>query len=114
MLVATHLDKECIHNHFVVNSVSFVDGKKYNDCKQSYRALRDASDKLCAEYALSITAPGPSSAKHYSEWKAEKEGKPTYRSLIKEDVDQIISSVFTFRQFTEELRSMLLTNVFEY
>jgi hypothetical protein len=29
VVVATHLDKECIHNHFVINSVSFVDGKKY-------------------------------------------------------------------------------------
>ena len=33
IVVATHLDREHIHNHFVLNSVSFVDGKKYNDCK---------------------------------------------------------------------------------
>lgn len=36
VIVATHLDKKHIHNHFVLNSVSFVDGKKYNDCKASY------------------------------------------------------------------------------
>lgn len=31
VVVATHLDREHIHNHFVLNSVSFVDGKKFND-----------------------------------------------------------------------------------
>lgn len=36
VIVATHLDKKHIHNHFVLNSVSFVDGKKYNDCKATY------------------------------------------------------------------------------
>ena len=31
VLIATHLNKEHLHNHFVINSVSFVDGKKYYD-----------------------------------------------------------------------------------
>ena len=47
VLVATHLNTDCCHNHFVINSVSFVDGKRYNDCKKTYRALQDASDELC-------------------------------------------------------------------
>jgi len=38
--VATYLDKEHIHNHFILNSVSFVDGKKYNDCKATYALMR--------------------------------------------------------------------------
>ena len=33
VLVATHLNTDCCHNHFVLNSVSFVDGKRYNDCR---------------------------------------------------------------------------------
>ena len=32
VIVATHIDREHIHSHFVINSVSFVDGKKYNAC----------------------------------------------------------------------------------
>ena len=41
VIVATHLDREHIHNHLVLNSVSFFDGKKYNGCKESYRQLRE-------------------------------------------------------------------------
>ena len=39
VIVATHTDQEHTHNHFVINSVSFLDGKKYNDCKDSYLSL---------------------------------------------------------------------------
>ena len=54
VIIATHLDKGHLHNHFVINSVSFLDGKKYNDCNASYRLLRQTSDRLCGEYGLSI------------------------------------------------------------
>lgn len=54
VLVATHLDREHLHNHFIVNSVSLIDGKKFNDDYQAYRMLREASDQICQEYGLSI------------------------------------------------------------
>ena len=53
VIVATHLNTECLHNHFVVNSVSFTDGKHYHDNKKYLRLLRKRSDELCREYALS-------------------------------------------------------------
>ena len=54
VIVATHLNTECLHNHFVVNSVSFLDGKHYHDNKANLRLLRQRSDELCREYALSV------------------------------------------------------------
>ena len=30
VIVATHLNTKCFHNHFVLNSVSFLDGKKFH------------------------------------------------------------------------------------
>lgn len=54
VIVATHLNTECLHNHFVVNSVSFADGKHYHDNKANLRLLRQHSDELCREYALSV------------------------------------------------------------
>ena len=55
VLVATHLDKENhLHNHFVVNSVSFIDGKRYHRTKKDYYNMRTASDKLCRDYNLSV------------------------------------------------------------
>jgi len=41
IVVATHLDKGHLHNHFIINSVSFRDGTKYNDCKATYRIIRE-------------------------------------------------------------------------
>ena len=55
VLVATHLDKaHHLHNHFVVNSVSYADGKRYHRTNQDYRDMRSASDRLCREYGLSV------------------------------------------------------------
>ena len=54
VIVATHMGSHCIHNHILLNSVSFVDGKKYNGCKENYNRFRDVSDDLCREYDLSV------------------------------------------------------------
>lgn len=51
VIVATHLNTNCVHNHFVLNSVSFLDGKRYNDCKRTYREFRSLSDQICREHA---------------------------------------------------------------
>lgn len=54
VLVSTHLDKAHIHNHIIINSVSFKDGYRYYDNKESYRKLREKSDQLCRRYGLSV------------------------------------------------------------
>ena len=54
MLVATHMNTDNLHNHFVINSVSYVDGKKYEQRRSQYAEFRAASDKLCREYGLSV------------------------------------------------------------
>lgn len=105
VIVATHLNTHCYHNHFVLNSVSFLTGKKFNACKESYLKMRAASDRLCKEYWLHVitehTAYYP---KHYAEWDAAKKGQPTWRSLIREDMDVAIKSSMTFGQFIRSLR----------
>lgn len=54
VLVGTHVDAHHIHSHFVVNSVSFENGKKYHSDKNNIQRLRDASDELCRKYGLSV------------------------------------------------------------
>lgn len=105
LVVATHLDKQHVHNHFVLNSVSFVDGKRYYDNKASYALMRQTSDRLCREHALSVIEhPEPDKGKHYGEWRAERENKPTWRGLIRDDVDQAIAASMTMTQFFATLR----------
>ncbi len=105
VVVSTHLDKHHLHNHFVLNSVSFLDGKRYRDNEATYAQMRKISDRLCREYSLSVIEnPQRGKSKHYAEWKAEQEGKPTYRGFIREDVDKAISASMTFTQFLAELK----------
>lgn len=108
VVVATHLDKENhLHNHFVVNTVSHINGAKYHRTKEDYQEIRRISDELCREYGLStIDNPNPMKGKHYGEVVAEQQGRPTWRGLIKEDVDQAIRTSMTERQFYRQLRSM--------
>jgi hypothetical protein len=105
VIVSTHLDKHHLHNHFVLNSVSFMDGKRYYDNKASYALMRRVSDRLCREYSLSVIEnPKRGNAKQFAEWKAEKEDKPTWRGYIREDVDKAIVDSMTFTQFLTALR----------
>lgn len=104
VIIATHLDKEHIHSHFVVNSVS-LHGRKFYATKASYRQMRAASDKLCKEYGLSvITEYQEYYPKHYAEWDAEQNGQPTWRSSIKVDMDEAIKYSMTFQQFISEMK----------
>lgn len=106
VLVATHLDKENhIHNHFVLNCVSFTDGLRYYRSEKDYYAMRAASDRLCREYGLSVIEnPQPGKSKHYGEWRAEKENRTTYRGIVKADVDEALAASMTERQFFHHLK----------
>ena len=105
IVVATHLDKEHIHNHFVPNSVSFVDGKKYNDCKATYALMRQTSDQLCREHGLSVIEnPEQGRTMSYDTWEAEQKGKPTWYGQIRRDVDSCIARSFLFEHFLTNLK----------
>lgn len=59
IVVATHTDRDHIHSHFVINSVSCDTGLKYHSNKESLTQLMEASDKLCLQYGLSVVKPKP-------------------------------------------------------
>jgi hypothetical protein len=104
VVVATHLNTRCVHNHFVINSVSFKDGLRYYDNKASYALMRRTSDDLCRENALSVIAEQNGRTKHYAEWKAENEGQPTWRSAIREDIDKAVKASMSFQAFIRTLK----------
>lgn len=52
IVVTTHTNTKNVHNHFAINSVSFIDGKKYYDNKTNYAIMRKVSDNICKEYEL--------------------------------------------------------------
>ena len=52
VLVVTHTDREHIHNHLIINSVNFENGKKFYQSKSDMQKVKDYSDKLCKEDGL--------------------------------------------------------------
>ena len=104
-VIGTHLNTGHIHSHIVWNSVS-VDGKKYRSNYKSYvTEIRAVSDELCQKYKLSVIDTENSNhvAKPYAEWLAEKNGQPTWRTAIRQDVDDAIQQSLTWRQFLNAL-----------
>lgn len=97
IVVTTHCDKEHIHNHFVVNSVSFIDGKKYHYSNSEIYRLRNESDKLCVDYGLSVIKNPKDRGSSYYEW-LNSDNKKTVRALIKEDIDLAIENSLTLRE----------------
>ena len=101
-VIGTHLNTDHIHSHIVWNSVSCVDGKKYRSNYKSYvTEIRTVSDALCRKYKLSVIDTENSNhvAKPYAEWLAEKNCQPTWRTAIRQDVDEAIQQSLTWRQF---------------
>ena len=105
VVIGTHLNTEHLHNHIVVNSVSYLDGGKYHSSPRSYyEIIRAVSDKLCRENELSVIENPKGRRMHYAEWKALQQGKPTIRGLLKEELDEIIKSSYTMQDFWKILK----------
>lgn len=95
VIVATHQDREHLHNHFVVNSVSFKDGAKFRCNKTYHCVLAEASDKLCLEHGLSVIEAPKQKSVPYVAYAAEKNGKSSHRTLLKLDIDDAIADCMT-------------------
>ena len=106
VVIATHLNTGHYHNHFVINSVSFKDGYRYYDNKETYQRMRDESDALCREYGLSVIENPGGKSKNYAEWQAEKSGKLTHRDTIRRDIDAAIKASVTQQQFIKAMEVM--------
>lgn len=98
-IVATHLDRAHLHCHIVFNSVSFADGRTYqNKFRDYFGDIREASNAVSRENGLSVIKP-KGHGKHYAEWNAERQGKPTVRGLIRQDMDAALVVAVTLGSF---------------
>ena len=104
VVVATHLNTEHIHNHFVINSVSFKHGRRLRE-KQWYE-LNKISDEICQKYGLSIVErpEGKGLPKYF--YDAEKTGASTRLNVARKAVDEAISISTNLREFEIAMKSM--------
>ena len=103
MVVATHVNTKCTHNHIVINSVSFKDGLKFHDCKDTYRQLKEASDRICLERGLSVVENPKGKGVNQYVYKMEKAGMPTRYNVARQAIDEAVSLSLNIEEFKYEL-----------
>lgn len=106
VVIGTHIDKDHIHSHIVVNSVSVFTGKKYRDsAKDLFNGIREASDQLCREHGLSVVVPkNEKMSLTYIEWLARQEKRISWQSLIRMDIDDCVQQAYDFGNFLVLMR----------
>ena len=106
IVVTTHLNTDNIHNHIVVNSVSFRTGRKFENHVADHYRLREISDAVCQEYGKSVLK----NAKFYGGEKGaywvHKDGGMTHRDILRRDIDEVLSKVSIYRHFFEYLENL--------
>ena len=85
-IVATHVDKNHIHNHIVWNSTSLDCTRKFRDFKRSGMAARKLSDLICTEHNLSVIEKPARHGLTYDQWLGNKK-KPSQRDRLCMDID---------------------------
>ena len=107
VVVTTHLNTNHIHNHFVLNSVSFIDGKKYYDNNETYALMRQTSDNLCREYGLNVLEEKPTKCKiDYTLFYKQYLKKSNYHTQTKQDIDYAITQSNTYKEFENLMKAM--------
>ncbi len=107
VVVSTHLNTEHLHNHFVINSVSFKDEKKYYSNLTNTALIRKTSDEICEEYGLRVlTEKTCKSGIDFENFYKKSMKDSDYYKFAKEDIDYAIKHSYTLKQFQQMLVSM--------
>lgn len=100
VIVTTHSNTEHTHNHFVINSVSFVDGLKYYDNHTTYSRIRHVSDELCKEYGLNVLTEKATKANlKYDNFYKKSLYNDNYSNTAKKEIDLAIRQAYSYDDF---------------
>lgn len=113
VIVSTHVNTDCIHNHLLFNSVSFKDGKKYHDCREAYRKMRETSDRICREHGLSMIEDPESRKDPSNLHRMDMAGMPTRYNVTRQAVDEAIAKSSNLHELAMNLKSLGYTARFQ-
>lgn len=106
VIVTTHLNtKTHLHNHFVFNSVSFVDGEKFRYQTADILALREVSDEVCKEFGKSVLEKAPFHGSSSVYW-VHRNGGLTQTDIVKDDIDIAIAHAYSPQSFMQNMIDM--------
>ena len=98
-VIATHIDKTCIHNHIIFNAVSNIDYTRFNSKPyKTVNELRKASDEICIENNLTVIENSKNKGKSYYEWQMKKVGL-SWKENLKNIIDKNIVKSKSFEDF---------------
>ena len=107
VVVSTHLNTQCIHNHFVLNSVSFKDGYKYYSNLENTALFRKTSDDICDEFGLKVLdEKNCKSGINFENFYRKSLKNSDYYNFAKEDLDYAIKNSYSKKEFEQMLIAM--------
>ncbi|MDT4376969.1 relaxase/mobilization nuclease domain-containing protein [Blautia coccoides] len=110
VVVTTHLNTKHLHCHFVINSVSFLDGKRLWGEEKAWFKFRLVADRICEKYGLYYN-PNPNRSKQNSYYyKQEQAGMPTRYSMLRSAIDEAIAYSTNLKTFEYNLTQMGYTH----
>lgn len=106
VVVTTHLNTKCLHCHFVINSVSLVDGKRLQNKEKAWFYFRHIADETCRENNLSVIQKPQTHIDSSFLTMKDKAGIPTRYNLARAAIDEAIEHSRTMTEFKRYLSSM--------
>lgn len=107
MLIATHIDADHVHSHFLVNAVCYLTGKMLRQEPNTPKRLRKLSDEICERHHLSVLPPQQKTASAGMtgrEYRSAAKGQ-SWKFRLMNTVDQCMRYARTRDEFIALMRS---------
>ena len=93
IVIATHVDKQHVHNHFILNSYG-IDGQKFYANKKSLDRIKEYSDRVCLAFGVQPydKSKGKGRTMKYNEWENRKKGT-SWKEKIRIAIDGLLGTV---------------------
>ncbi len=107
VMVATHCDREHIHSHFIINSVSFENGLKLRQSPNTLKELRKLSDEICKSRGYSVLEPYEKSGLKMStrEYRVATEGN-SWKFKLMNDIETAMEYSGSKQDFIDNMSSL--------
>jgi len=106
IVVTTHLNTDNIHNHMVVNSMSFRTGRKFENHISDHHRLREISDEICRERGKSVLEHSNFYGGEKGAYWIHKSGKQTHRDMLKADIEECLKYSYKYADLIPRLKAM--------
>ncbi len=108
-VLSTHVDKACIHNHIIINSVNYHNGKAFStehDRKftPAWQKIRKISDEITSERGLSVIENSKGKGMSHYEWELNQEGQ-SWKQKLKIIIDETIKTSKSFDDFLGKMKA---------